>query len=99
MAAVRPRRTCTEDSAMANLKPTRPTLRHWLSHALEAARDSRTLARSAAGALGALTPLAVLANPTGGHVVAGSATITNPNANQTIIDQNSQRAIINWQQF
>ena len=84
---------------MANLKPAHPTLRTWLARAMEAARGNRTLARSAAGALGALTPLAVLANPTGGTVVAGSATITNPNANQTVIDQNSQRAIINWQQF
>ncbi len=84
---------------MANLKPAHPTLRTWLARAMEAARDNRTLARSAAGALGALTPLAVFANPTGGHVVAGSATITNPNANHTIIDQSSQRAIINWQQF
>ena len=84
---------------MAHLKPAPDTLHNWLTRALESARDSRTLARTAAGALGALTPLAALANPTGGQVVAGSAAISNPSANSTVINQSSQRAIINWQQF
>jgi filamentous hemagglutinin family protein len=37
--------------------------------------------------------------PTGGQVVAGSATIANVNAGQQVITQGSDRAIINWQSF
>ncbi len=37
--------------------------------------------------------------PSGGTVAAGSATITNPSANITTIDQASQKTIINWQSF
>ena len=40
-----------------------------------------------------------LAGPTGGQVVAGQANITTPSANGTVINQSSQRAVINWQQF
>jgi len=58
-----------------------------------------TFTRAAAGALGAATPLMALANPTGGQVVAGSATIGTAGANGTVINQSSQRAAINWQQF
>src|SRR5215475_9815117 len=49
--------------------------------------------------LGAMTPILALANPTGGNVVAGSATIKNPNANSTVVKQASASAIIDWQQF
>jgi filamentous hemagglutinin family protein len=56
-------------------------------------------ARAAAGALGAAAPFAVLANPSGGQVVAGSATINNAGNNGMVINQGSQRAVINWQQF
>jgi filamentous hemagglutinin family protein len=49
--------------------------------------------------LGAFTPMLALANPTGGTVVAGTATIKNPNANNTVVKQSSQSAIIDWQQF
>ena len=58
-----------------------------------------TFARAAAGALGAAAPLAVLANPTGGQVVGGTATIGSAGANGVVITQGSQKAIINWQQF
>ena len=51
------------------------------------------------GGLTALAPLAALANPSGGHVAAGNATISKPNANTTVVDQGSQHAVINWQQF
>lgn len=40
----------------------------------------------------------VYANPTGGAVTSGSATITN-SGNSTVINQTSQQAIINWQSF
>ncbi|HEY3645344.1 MAG TPA: filamentous hemagglutinin N-terminal domain-containing protein, partial [Gammaproteobacteria bacterium] len=49
--------------------------------------------------IAAFTPVLALANPTGGQVVAGSATITTPGANGTVIKQHSQSAIIDWQQF
>ncbi|MEZ0298086.1 MAG: choice-of-anchor Q domain-containing protein, partial [Candidatus Methylacidiphilales bacterium] len=39
------------------------------------------------------------ANPSGGTVVGGSATITNPGAGQVTVNQSSQRAVVNWQQF
>ncbi len=37
--------------------------------------------------------------PTGGQVESGSATITQPDANNLVIDQHTDRAIINWQNF
>lgn len=40
-----------------------------------------------------------LAGPTGGEVVAGDATISTPGSNTTQIDQTTQGAVINWQQF
>ena len=43
-------------------------------------------------------PLALLANPVGGTVVAGSATITG-GPGSMVIHQSSQRAIINWKDF
>ncbi len=47
----------------------------------------------------ACAPGLALANPTGGNVVAGSATITSLDPNTTRIDQASAQAIINWQSF
>jgi filamentous hemagglutinin family protein len=64
----------------------------------EHARQGRRLAQAATG-FGALAPLMALANPTGGQVVGGQATISNPSANGTVIKQASQNAAINWQQF
>ncbi|HEX2667125.1 MAG TPA: filamentous hemagglutinin N-terminal domain-containing protein [Gammaproteobacteria bacterium] len=66
---------------------------------LKEALHGRTLARLGAGALGAGVPMLGLANPTGGQVVAGSATINTPSANGMVVNQGSQRAVINWQQF
>jgi len=54
-------------------------------------------------ALGALFALAALrpaaAGPEGGNVVAGSATISRPDALTTHINQTSAQAIINWKGF
>jgi filamentous hemagglutinin family protein len=47
----------------------------------------------------AFAPVASRANPLGGKVVAGSATIQGQGTPQTIINQSSQRAIINWNTF
>src|ERR1700761_8133995 len=49
--------------------------------------------------LGAFAPVLALANPTGGQVVSGTATITTPNANGMVIKQSTASAIIDWQQF
>lgn len=45
-----------------------------------------------------ISPLFAHANPTGGNVTAGNATISQ-NGNNTVINQTSSHAIINWQQF
>jgi len=37
--------------------------------------------------------------PTGDQLVAGQATVSNPNANVMQIDQSSQKAVVNWQGF
>src|SRR5579859_1990741 len=39
------------------------------------------------------------ANPAGGSVVAGTATITQPKPNVTQVNQSTGSAIINWQSF
>ena len=49
--------------------------------------------------LGAFAPVLALANPTGGQVVSGTATISTPNANGMVIKQSTASAIIDWQQF
>ena len=46
----------------------------------------------------ALCSSQILANPLGGQVISGSATIQS-SGNQTTINQSSNRAIINWQSF
>jgi filamentous hemagglutinin family protein len=56
------------------------------------------LALTAAGFF-ALPPQSAHAAPQGGQVVAGQATISQPNANTTTITQSSQKAIIDWQSF
>ena len=42
---------------------------------------------------------AARANPEGATVVAGTATITQPSAAETIVKQSSEQAIIDWQSF
>jgi filamentous hemagglutinin family protein len=46
-----------------------------------------------------ITTNSVLANPTGGQVAAGDATITTPTPNTVQINQTSNKAIFNWQTF
>ena len=48
-----------------------------------------------------LAPVAGLAAdlPTGGQVVSGSGAISQPNAQQMVIDQSSSKLAINWQSF
>ena len=77
---------------------TNASLASRLKEVFERARLGRHLTQAAAG-LGALSPLMALANPTGGQVVGGIATIAAPNPNTTKITQTSQNAVINWQSF
>lgn len=46
-----------------------------------------------------LAPLGALANPTGADVVSGQVGISTPGAGGMVIDQTSNTAIINWQEF
>jgi len=47
----------------------------------------------------ALSPPAARANPEGGTVVAGTATVSSPAPGAVQIDQRSQKAIIDWRSF
>jgi filamentous hemagglutinin family protein len=42
---------------------------------------------------------AMAGGPTGGHVAVGSATIVNASPTQTVINQSSKKALINWNSF
>ena len=58
------------------------------------------LATSALVASTLLTSSGALAGgPSGGKVAVGSATITNPSSTQTVVNQTSQKALINWNSF
>ncbi len=46
-----------------------------------------------------LTPFSVWAGPAGDQVVAGSAAVTRPDSVTTLINQHTDKAIINWQRF
>src|SRR4029078_1081559 len=50
-------------------------------------------------ALLALGPIPALAQPTGGTVVGGTATIQGAGTSSGVIHQNSDRAIVNWTTF
>ena len=47
----------------------------------------------------ALVPSALYANPSGEQVVGGAAGFNRPNAATLIVNQNSDRAVINWNSF
>lgn len=47
----------------------------------------------------ALTPVLAFAGPTGGTVIAGEVNIGQPDVLTTLVQQNSQTAVVNWQQF
>lgn len=53
-----------------------------------------------AAALGSVSFAGIAeAGPVGGTVVGGSATISRPDSKTTVINQSSQRAVIDWQDF
>jgi filamentous hemagglutinin family protein len=69
-------------------------------HGALLARDLRGLKRALlAGASALCLASLAVAGPEGGNVVAGAATISNPSATQTQIDQSTDKAIINWNSF
>ena len=80
--------TATPSHALPKLKPLVASLFTWVQR-------PGTLALT----LGAMPALALAAMPTGGKVVAGAATISNPDGNHTIINQTSDKAVLNWQSF
>src|SRR6185436_9563977 len=65
-------------------------------------RTLKTVLFAGASAL-TITALTVvpraLANPQGGEVVSGQATIATPSATQTTVTQQSDKAVIDWQSF
>ena len=63
-----------------------------------AADIRRTLAAGSLGAALASAPLAVMAGPTGGEVVAGQASVSQQGS-QTTVNQGSARAVVNWNSF
>ncbi|XYJ12689.1 two-partner secretion domain-containing protein [Telluria sp. B2] len=80
--------TETSSPALPQLKPLVRSIMSW------AQRPS-----ALALALGAMPALALAQMPTGGKVVAGAATITNPDGSHTVIEQSSDKAVLNWQSF
>src|SRR5579859_149311 len=84
---------------MTYRKPAHRPLLASVKDALTDIRLRRPLERLTAVGLGALSPIMALANPTGGQVVGGQASISTPGANGTLVKQTSQNAAINWQQF
>src|SRR5262245_37447142 len=71
-----------------------------LERSMRTAGQVSLLALSAGLALGsAALPASGQTLPTGGSVVAGSATITQPGTGQMVVRQTTDRGIINWQTF
>ena len=58
-----------------------------------------TASLSAGMVAAALAPTVTSANPQGGQVVAGSATIAAPSASTVQVNQQSQKSIIDWRSF
>jgi len=66
----------------------------------EASRRLRELlAVTLAGLTGGLVPSAALANPSGGVVVGGGATIAGQGTNTVTINQTTNSAVLSWQKF
>ena len=74
----------------------------WLSRKLRLTftpRPERRLARITAMLLMPWVPSLALANPTGGQVVSGQATISQPNNSTVLVNQGSNKAVLDWQKF
>src|SRR5690606_35904944 len=61
--------------------------------------SGQRLGLAMASALSLTIPQHALANPLGGQVAAGSATISQPDSTTLNVNQGSDKAIINWQDF
>jgi len=62
-------------------------------------RISRLLARLLAGLLSALVMQVAHALPQGLQVQAGTVTVQNPNANSMVLNQGTNKAVLDWQSF
>ena len=94
------RELCSSNKSPAPWRPRRttaPDRRSRLLAGTALAGVARGLALAALLALAGAPP--ALANPTGGKVVGGRASISAPAAGTLQIDQSSHSAIINWQGF
>lgn len=94
--------TAAAKSAISKLKQRIKPVVIWLSRKLRLTfnpRPERRLARLTAMLLMPWVPSLALAAPTGGQVVSGQATIVQPNASTTQINQTSNKAILDWQKF
>ncbi|MCP5156725.1 MAG: filamentous hemagglutinin N-terminal domain-containing protein [Ectothiorhodospiraceae bacterium] len=78
---------------------TRAPLRVRLAAVAQAVGEALAARRGAVSTLALALPGVALAGPTGEQVVAGSAAVSRPDAHGTVIDQASNRAVINWQTF
>jgi trimeric autotransporter adhesin len=61
-------------------------------------RSDRRLSRLLATLLAAVSPWAT-ALPEGAQVVAGQASVSTPSANAMVVNQTSDKAVLNWQSF
>lgn len=61
-------------------------------------RAQRRLSQLMAIMLTSISPLA-MALPTGAELVAGQATVSTPSANSMLVNQTTNKAILNWQTF
>ena len=80
--------------------PNRMPLRTGSSFAVRCRRAGTLMRRALLPALAlALAPAPVFANPEGGSVAAGDATISGEGTARVLITQTSERALIDWQRF
>lgn len=99
---VTPTVTAAAKSAISKLRQRIKPLVIWLSRKMRLTfnpRPERRLARITAMLLMPWVPSLALAAPTGGQVVSGQATIVQPNASTTQINQTTNKAILDWQKF
>lgn len=82
-------------SVAGSVTPKKSTLSNAVFSAISISHPSRFILPI----LSCAVPSLVFAGPEGGQVIAGSATISNPDANSTLITQSTSHAAIDWQRF
>lgn len=82
-------------SVTGSVMPEKSRLSNAVASAISFSHSSRFILPI----LSCAVPSLVFAGPEGGQVIAGSATISNPDANSTLITQSTSHAAIDWQRF